>query len=239
MPGVTISASYGAGGSVVAPRVAELLGLRLIDRAISSTVAKELNVTVEEAELGEARRSVAERFFGSLAPLAGAATTDFDPSLADDAAEFREHAEAIMRAALTGGCVILGRAGAAAFIEDPDVLRVRLFGSKEGRIAQGAVVEGISEEESRRRQPETDKARAHYMRRLYHADQDDPALYHLQLDSTVLPLTTCADVIATAYRAFDEARARPATGARGDAAKGDGAQGDGAQGDGAQVTDRA
>ena len=42
MPGVTISAGYGAGGSVVAPHVARLLGLPLLDRAISSRVAAQL-----------------------------------------------------------------------------------------------------------------------------------------------------------------------------------------------------
>jgi hypothetical protein len=39
MPGVTISAGYGAGGSVVAARVAQLLDVPLLDRAISSAVA--------------------------------------------------------------------------------------------------------------------------------------------------------------------------------------------------------
>lgn len=202
MPGVTISAGYGAGGSRVAPRVAELLGFQLISRAVSSEVAKELDVSVEEVEHGEAKRSRAERFFGSLVPLTGTAGPMIDPSLADDAAEFREHTEAIMRAALADGCVILGRAGAAAFCHEADVLRVRLYGDKEARIIQGASVEHISEEESRSRQPDTDRAREHYMRRLYHADQSDPALYHLQLESTVIPLETCAQVIAEAYRGF-------------------------------------
>lgn len=200
MPGVTISAGYGAGGSVVAPRVAQLLGLRLIDRAVSSAVARQLDVTVAEAEHGEANRSMAERFFGALVPLTGTAGPLIDPALADDAAEFREHTEAILRDALVEGCVILGRAGAAAFRHEPDVLRVRLFGDRAARIAQGAAVEGISDEESRQRQPDTDRAREHYMRRLYHADQSDPALYNLQLESTVIPLDTCAEVIAEAYR---------------------------------------
>lgn len=204
MPGVTISSGYGAGGSVVAPRVAELLGLPLVDRAVSSAVAQELDVTVAEAEQGEARRTVAERFFGALVPLTGTAGPPIDPALVDDAAEFREHTERILRLALAEGCVILGRAGAAAFYGEPDVLRVRLFGAKEARIKQGAVVEGLSEDEARQRQPETDKAREHYMRRLYHVEQNDAALYHLQLESTVLPLETCAEIIARAYQGFIE-----------------------------------
>jgi len=200
MPAVTISSGYGAGGKVVAPRVAELLGVRLIDRAVSSEVAQQLHVTVAEAEAGSANRSLVERFFGALVPLTGAGGPPVDPGLADDAGQFREQTEAILHAAATEGCVILGRAGAAAFREVSDVLRVRLFGRREARIKQAALIQQISEDEAERRQPETDGAREHYMRRLYHIEQDDPSLYHLQLDSTVLPLETCAQVIVTAYR---------------------------------------
>lgn len=46
---VTISASFGAGGSWVAPRVAERLGSRFIDRAIPVGVAEQLAVPLEHA----------------------------------------------------------------------------------------------------------------------------------------------------------------------------------------------
>jgi cytidylate kinase len=208
MPGVTISAGYGAGGSVIAPAVADRLGLPLLDRAISSRVAAQLHVSVQEAEGGEMRRSLADRFLAMLAPLAGGALgagTDAAPPHAipppDDADFFREQAEAIMNEALRGGAVILGRGGGAAFHDRPDVLRVRLFGPPEDRIAHAARVENIDAPVARQRLPEVDNARAQYVRRLYCVSIDDPALYHLQIDSTVLPPDTCADLIATAYSA--------------------------------------
>src|SRR5712692_1153304 len=210
MPGVTISASYGAGGSVIAPAVAERLGLPLLDRAISSRVAAQLHVSVQEAEGGEMRRSLADRFLAVLAPLAGGALgagTDAAPPHAipppEDADFFREQAEAIMNEALSGdGAVILGRGGGAAFCDRPDVLRVRLFGTVEARIAQAARVENIDPPVARQRLPEVDNARAQYVRRLYCVSIDDPVLYNLQIDSTVLPLDACADLIASAYTAF-------------------------------------
>ena len=70
MPGVTISAGYGAGGSVIAPEVARQLGLPMLDRAISSHVAAQLRVSVQEAEGGVIKRSGAGRFLAVLAPLA-------------------------------------------------------------------------------------------------------------------------------------------------------------------------
>jgi cytidylate kinase len=204
MPGVTISAGYGAGGSVIAPQVARLLEYPLLDRAISSRVAAQLQVSVQEAEGGAVRRS----FLELLAPLAaGVLATHADAAPRDLAAPpnetglFRDQAEAIMRAALASGAVILGRAGAAAFQAEPGVLRVRLFGPEEARIAQAAQIESTDAETARRRLPEVDRARAQYVRRLYRADIDDPNLFHLHIDSTALPLDAVAALIAAAYRA--------------------------------------
>ncbi len=209
MPGVTISAGYGAGGSAVAPAVAKRLGLQLLDRAISSAVAAQLQVTVAEAEDGVCKRSIGERFLAILAPLAGGvlgAGTDAAPvevaGSTDEAVAFREPAERIMRQALAGGAVILGRAGAAAFVDEPEVLRVRLFGPPEARISQGARLESVDVETARRRLPDVDNARAQYVRRLYRVHVDDPQLYHLQLDSTALGIETCAELIALAYRSL-------------------------------------
>jgi hypothetical protein len=207
MPGVTISAGYGAGGSMIAPAVARQLGLPLLDRAISSRVAAQLQVSVPEAEGGVIKRTGAGRFLAVLAPLAGGvlgAGTDCAPPEGfpppDDAALFREQAEAIMRKALVTGAVILGRAGGAAFRDEPGVLRVRLFGPAAARIAQAARIEDVDADTARQRLPEVDRARAQYVQRLYGTDIDDPDLYHLQIDSTVVPLDACAGLIAEAYR---------------------------------------
>jgi cytidylate kinase len=209
MRGVTISAGYGAGGSIIAPEVARQLGLPLLDRAISSHVAAQLQVSVPEAEGAMIRRPLVDRFFSVLSPLAGGvlgAGTDGTPHDVvpppDDAAFFREQAEAIMREALATGAVILGRAGGAAFCKEPGVLRVRLFGAPAARIAQAARIENVDPITARQRLPQVDRARAQYVRRLYCVSVDDPELYQLQIDSTAMPLQACAELIATAYRSY-------------------------------------
>lgn len=209
MRGVTVSAGYGAGGSVVAPAVAQKLGVPLLDRAISSAVAARLHVSVDEAAGGTPKRSLVDRFLGVLAPLAGGvlgAGTDAAPPNAtpapDEAEPFREQADAIMHEALATGAVILGRAGAAAFRGSPDVLRVRLFADAEARVAQACRLEGVTADIARQRLPEVDRARAQYVRRLYGCDIDDPALFDLQIDSVRLSLDACSDLIVSAYRSL-------------------------------------
>ena len=183
----------------------------MLDRAISSHVAAQLHVSVQEAEGGEIARSLAGKVPAVLAPLAGGALcagTDAAPPEAlplpppDDATLFREQAEAIMTRG-AGGWRRHPRPGRRCRLpQRPDVLCVRLFGTAEARIAQAARIENVDLATAGQRLPEVDRARAHYVRRLYATDIDDPDLYGLQIDSTALPPGACADLIATAYRAL-------------------------------------
>jgi cytidylate kinase len=212
MPGVTIASSYGTAGSVIAPAVAKELNLPLLDRAISVQVAAKLDVTEGEALTAQAHKSLAGRFMSLLAPLAGGvlgAGTDAAPGDGfenlDEAEAFREQADQVMRAALATGAVILGRAGGAAFRHEPDVLRVRLFGSEAARLQHGVRFEQIDERTAEQRMRQVDGAREQYVRRLYRCDVADPAIYHLQIDSTAIAPQACAEMIATAYRSLSAA----------------------------------
>ncbi len=207
MPGVTISAGFGAGGSIIAPALATRLGATYLDRALSAKVAQQLNVTVEEAEGATVSLSLVDRVLKALAPLGDGAFGTVPPNAFPpevEAERFRDQSEVIMRDALAGpgGAVILGRAGAAALRDEPGVLRVRLFGPPEARARAAARIEGIDERSAWDRLPDVDRDRAHYVKRLYSTDIDDPALYHLQIDSTVIPHGACIDLIATAYTAL-------------------------------------
>ncbi|MCW2647671.1 MAG: cytidylate kinaselike family protein, partial [Pseudonocardiales bacterium] len=64
------------------------------------------------------------------------------------------------------------------------------------------LAQGIDVGTAERRLSEVDNARAHYVRRLYNVNIDDPELFDLQLNSTVLAPDTCVDIIATAFRAL-------------------------------------
>ena len=95
--------------------------------------------------------------------------------------------------------MILGRAAAVVLGKDRG-LHVRLDGPAERRIAQGAVIGGISEQQARERLQAADKARTAYVRRLYRTDPADPSLYHLVIDSTAIPLDAVTELIITAVR---------------------------------------
>jgi hypothetical protein len=67
-PVVTLAAFYGAGGTIVGSRVAELLGVAFLDRGIVTAVAQRLGVPEEAvAESEEPPHGGVGRLLGSLA----------------------------------------------------------------------------------------------------------------------------------------------------------------------------
>lgn len=206
---VTVSAAYGAGGSIVGPAVAERLGVPFVDRAIPTTVAAEIGVSLEEVLAYDDRT---EHGLGRL--LAGAARLP-NATLGGMEAympqqhliseeEFVAHTESVIRTIVgRGGGVVLGRAAALVLADRDDALHVRLDGPAERRVAQAMRLVGVDEGTATAQQRDTDRARAAYVKHFYRAEPTSMQLYHLMLDSTALLLDVCTDVIvnvATAPR---------------------------------------
>jgi cytidylate kinase len=203
MPVVTISASYGTGGSQIGPQLAQRLGVPFLDRAIPTAVAHRLAVPLEEAIAhDEVVRSVFERLLERFAPAAQAFSGAMPPpELLDDRSYLTVTEEVIRERAADGGAVILGRAAAVVLGDMPGALHVRLDGPRERRLEQAMRVEAVDRETAEQHMRETDRAREAYVRQFYDVDARDLSLYHLVLDSTALALDTCVELIAVAAAA--------------------------------------
>ena len=203
---LTVSATYGAGGSVIAPLLARRLGLPFVDRlSRPQELQDEGSERASAEELAEAPRS---SFLESLALLSAEwnIPTQRDPE--DLPGRVRQENDNALRRLLDGaGAVVLGRAAAAALGRGPGLFHVRLDGPVDRRAARGAAWEGVDLDTARRRLDETDVTRSRYVRKLYRRDPDDASLYHLVLDATVLSTDDCVSVIAAAAGAswtFDD-----------------------------------
>jgi cytidylate kinase len=219
---VTISATFGAGGSVVGPAVAERLGVPFIDRAVPTAVAAEIGCTLEEALAHDGRAEHGlGRILAGAARVPGVALGGMDVYLPGRGLvpeeEFVARTEQVIRqAADSGGGVILGRAAAVVLGDRPGTLHVRLDGPADHRLERvlrdfadepGAVPRRGRTEEERRRSvrrflDDNDRARAAYVKHFYRVDPASPRLYHLVIDSTGLPLDAVTALIVTAARAL-------------------------------------
>lgn len=195
---VTISASYGAGGSWIGPQVAERLGCRFIDRAIPVQVAARLDVPLEHAHLhDEVAPPPFTRLLARLPNTSGVVMPEATN------AEFCRQTECLLaEAADAGDIVVLGRAGAIVLRDRAGALHVRLDGPAEARVLQATRVEDIDEDEARRRQRSSDRARIDYVKHFYRIDPRDPRHYHVVLNSTAVPLATCVELIVAAARSL-------------------------------------
>jgi cytidylate kinase len=198
---VTISASYGAGGAYVGPRLAERLGVPFVDRAIPNEVAQRLSVPLSEAvQHDESAGSVFERFIRVLAPagMAFGARPFLEHEVVDENA-YRDATEQVMReqAARAGG-VFLGRAAALVLRDVTGALHVRLYGPREARVERAMALEGLERDEAERRLQDNDRAREAYVHHFYGADPNDLRHYHLAIDTFAIGLDRSIDLIAAA-----------------------------------------
>jgi cytidylate kinase len=205
---ITLSASYGAGGSQVGPQLAETLGVPFLDRAIPVAVAERLAVPLADALAhDDAVRSVLERLLMRFAPAAQTFSGAAPPHDLVDERSYLKVTEEVIRERAAGGGVILGRAGAVVLRDEPRALHVRLDGPRERRLAQAMRIEGVDRETAERHMRETDRAREAYGQQFYGVDPHEPSLYHLMIDSTAIALDACVELIARAAAA----RADPAS----------------------------
>jgi cytidylate kinase len=201
---VTMSATYGAGGSVIAPRLADRLGLPFADRLIPARDAPASTAGAEGVTDEERRQSSRSRFLARLALLTGGLGLPV-PHPDDLTDPVRARVEQSIRELVdAGGAVILGRGGAVVLAGHPSAFHVRLDGPQVRRVARATAIEAIDEGTARARLDETDRARARYVDQIYGRDAADGRLYHLVLDSTCLAIDECVQVLAAAAEAFWE-----------------------------------
>jgi hypothetical protein len=195
---VTISASYGAGGSRVAPALARELGVPLLGRP----------------DLGEApddEEQAGDEWIGSgaarlLSRLASRAVSWGTPpgmtadELLPDGARRQQLEQEIRDFAAAGAGVVLGRGAAVVLRDEPRVLHVLLDGPREARIVQAMEIERIDRRTAEERRERVDRFRRAYLEDLYGVDVRDPGVFELVIDSTALALDACVAVIATAAR---------------------------------------
>lgn len=200
VPALTLSAAYGTGGSVIAPLLAAQLGLELLDRVVPAIDG----AATESASAEETAATPANRWLAFLAHVATVVpsapvptATDLDPEVS-----LRRESEAAITGALHRPTLLLGRAAAVVLAGRPGVFHVRLHGPPERRRARACEIEGIDQGTARARQQATDRARDLFVRRLYDRNPAAEGLYHLSIDSTVVPLDTVVELVAAAAPRF-------------------------------------
>jgi cytidylate kinase len=195
---ITVSASYGAGGSRVAPALAERLRVPFLGRPPLPANAGE---DEEERASDESTGSRPGRLFSRIVSIGVAWGTPAGMTLEEllpDQSVRREIEQEIHDLAATGAGVILGRGAVVVLHDDPRALHVLLDGPVEARVRQAMAIEGIDRRTAEHRRARVDRFRRAYLDTLYGVDPHEPGVCHVVLDSTAIGLDDCVELIVAA-----------------------------------------
>jgi cytidylate kinase len=183
---ITVEREYGSGGGEIACELANRLGWKLLDHALTEAIAKVANVecsTVERCEErvdGTFQRLVKVFWRGSherSIPLPGAEPFDTDRFVAVGQ-------QVMEKAADAGDCVIVGR-GAPYFLRQrADAFHVFLYAPHAEKL-QRLLKVGKNEREARELLDTIDRDRTTFVKRYFDADWPTRCLYHMMINTAV------------------------------------------------------
>jgi hypothetical protein len=209
---VAISRQAGAGGHLVAEALRAFLDARssgdccpwtIFDRNLVEKVLEDHHLPKRLARfMPEDRISALEDMMDELFGLHPPSWT-----------LVRKSAETILHLAELGNVILIGRGAHVVTINLRHVFRVRLVGSLERRVRRMREVRGLAEKEALELVRREDQGRERYLRNYFQKDGNDPLLYHLVLNTDLMPLEEAARIIGQAVieGAYTQAAAeRPA-----------------------------
>ena len=194
---ITISRQFGSGGRTIGKKVAEKLGIPYYDKELVDQVAKESGFSHEFIEeIGE-YASVTSSFLFNIAVSAHPMGLIDTMSVSDKL--YVCQTNVIRDLAEKGPCVIVGRCADYILRDKADCLKVFIHADMKFRAERIVKVYGERERSPEERLRDKDKRRAAYHRFYTNMKWGHAQNYHLTLDSGVIGIDKCVDIIAELY----------------------------------------
>jgi len=187
---INIGRQYGAGGKGVAEILGERLDIPVYDNELLLKAAEESGFSPAFFKKSDERRRVFR-----LSGLFGLnRASSYAPSGIDEAELFKYQSQAIRDIAERGSAIFLGRASDYV-LRDMECLDVFICAPLQDRVKRVAERTGMSGEEAEKHILKKEKARRDYYNFFTFGDWGVASNYDLCLDSSLLGLDGCADLI--------------------------------------------
>ncbi len=206
---VSISRQYGAGGRVVGEMVARRLGYKLLEREIINAVAQQSGVPASYVQ--EVEKSVGDHLARIISEWVS--TNPLLRNLPDPTAEFDEDKyrdsvrQIILTAAKQGNVVFVGRGSQYILADDPRTVRIMLVAREEDRIDFLMRHFSLDRERAETVVRKEEKKRLAFLRGFGGLEPDDPMLYHLIINTSLVTPEKAADFICRLAMSQDYAGA--------------------------------
>ncbi len=193
---VTISRQAGCGALAVAEKLARYLPERsgrpapwtVYDRNLMAKVLEDHDLPARLAQfLPEDRVSFLEDIMADLLQT-------YPPSQT----VVRQTIETILKLASLGNVILIGRGGNLITARLPNLFHVRLVAPLENRVAYSSQTYGMTPAQARKFCRREDSGRERYLKKYFHADINDPLLYHLVINTGQISYAAAAKLIGDA-----------------------------------------
>lgn len=193
---ITISRQYGSGGREIGKKLAEQLGLPFYDQEIIELTAKASPIDKSFFENSE-KNGIGSLIFDLASGI--------NHSLSINDKVFLEQSKVIREIADKGGCVIVGRCADHVLKGHKNILRAFIYADIDSRKHRIAHIYKETNEAALSNIAKVDKKRAFYYD--YYTGQKfgDAKNYDICLNSSLLGIERCVDLIQNAYLAQDKA----------------------------------
>jgi cytidylate kinase len=201
---VCISATDGAMGEDLGPRVAEALGYRLVNEQIVARAAERAGVEADVMANVEKRKSLVARVLQEFSgPAVAGVTYGFSPAMPADPTIAEDDMRGLIRTVIEdvasrGDAVIVSHAASHALASDPDVLRILMTAGADTRRTRLQASRELSEKDAQKLVTRTDANRADYIKRFYDVAEELPTDYDIVLNSDRLSIDQAVDVVVRA-----------------------------------------
>ncbi|PHV69185.1 cytidylate kinase [Sporanaerobium hydrogeniformans] len=192
---ITIGRQFGSGGRYIGKKLAEDLNIPFYDKELIELAAKEHGMSPEVfANIDETASS---SFLYSLAmginTFGSRISTLSEMPLTDKL--FIAETNTIKRIATEGSCVIVGRCADYILADNPNCIHIFVHGDFKDRVNRAVRDYGVPADKAESIIAKTDKKRATYYEFYSSQKWSKATNYTLCLDSSVLGLDNCVDII--------------------------------------------
>lgn len=190
---ITISREFGSGGRTIGKEVAKKLGIPCYDQEIIEKIAEESGFAKEYiADKGEYANH-SNWFVNAFASGNSLYSTSNQDYL------WIIQRKVILDLAKQGPCVIIGRCADFILENEVDCLKVFVHSNMEHRAKRIVEVYGEREDSPEKRLKDKDKKRKAYYKYYTDTEWGIARNYHISLDSGLLGIEKCVDIIAALY----------------------------------------
>jgi cytidylate kinase len=183
---VAVEREYGCGGGEIAQQLAQHLGWKLWDQALTEEIARLASCPKADVERREERTDpLYYRLFKSFLRGSYEGSLNAHKLKLLDSESIYEYTESVVqRAASNGNCVIVGRGSQLFLRKRQDTLRVFLYAPREDKVRR-LLARGKSAHEAEELVDTVDLERAAFIAKYFKVEWPSRAVYHVMINTAI------------------------------------------------------